>query len=404
MRRLLMLVMSLAVVAPTLGRAADNANRVLLGNKAVQRELKLSEEQQAKLDAILEDIEAEIQAKLKDAKVGKPDDRREIESEIADAVVARHGTRMQAVLNQEQAIRDWQIGAQASGPAVFNNNRTRRVLQLTPQQLAQMAELSEKMIKEVTSLATNVDKSIAEVKQGAAAAEQNYYQACLALLTAKQRQDFVELLGKPFDQELLSRLAGKKPRSMTFVSGLTGQNQYALVNIPDTRQQLALTDAQASQLQALLKKSDADLTEVRLRVLKSTEQDFAELELDEQRRLVKVILEGAAAIQGETRRKVWQILDAQQREVLDKTLVRLAGARSIESESIASMVKLTADQKAGFAKLMAAFEQKASPLRVVRAQRDFDHETFDKLLAELESAIRALLTPEQLGQLEAMGK
>ena len=280
----------------SIGMSGDNRNRTLLGNRAVQRELKLSEEQQAKIDKILAEIEEEIERGVKATGVTKqdaPDKFASVEARIAESIIAEHTSRLQAILDQGQALRLWQIGAQASGPDVFYHNRTKRVLNFTRPQLERMAELSDKMVEEVKQLATDVDMDLKEIKQRVVLANKKLFDATLALLSAQQRQSFDQLLGPPFDLELLERADGVKPRSLTFIHGLSGQNQYILANSSETRRQLGLTGEQSEKIQSLVKKADEDLTELRLGTLKSTKVDFAELGLDEKRQVVRTILDGA---------------------------------------------------------------------------------------------------------------
>src|SRR4029079_5104637 len=80
-----------AYFAGTVGLAADNASRTLFGNRAVQRELGLSEEQQKKIDKILADIEQQIALEMK-ARGNSSKDVRDLadrEEEVSDAVLAK---------------------------------------------------------------------------------------------------------------------------------------------------------------------------------------------------------------------------------------------------------------------------------------------------------------------------
>lgn len=392
------------IAAPTFCTGTETSNRTLLGNKAVQEELKLTADQQAKIAAILSELEDEIEGSLKAQSAdGKESDDID-ESEIVNSALAKYGPRLQAVLDKDQANRLWQIGAQASGLAVFNNNRTRRVLNLNRSQQEKMADLSDKMVQEVTQLATDPTKNIKEIQEKAKLAEENCRKEYLKLLTDEQRRRFDELLGKPFDLDLLKHADGKKRRSLTFIFGLTGETQFVLTSQPDVRKELALTAEQAEQIQSLAKKADQDVTALRLSTLNAVKADFSEVKDEEKTRIAKTILDGAASINRETNDKVWQILNSEQRDVLNKRLVQLIGARALDSQPIAALLKLTPEQKTAYAKLSAEFDTKTATLRVVRNPTDFDQQTFDKHLSELEKAIRAILTAEQSQQLDKLAK
>ena len=68
------------------------------------------------------------------------------------------------------------------------------------------------------------------------------------------------------------------------------------------------------------------------------------------------------------------------------------------------MLNITEEQKTSIANLFSEFEQTTAPGRVVRAQSDFDYDSFDKQLKELESKIRSVLSPEQRDQIDKLGK
>ena len=397
------LLLSLASEEPA--SAADTANRTLIGNRAVRRELGLSKRQQETIDRILTEMEDEIQTGLKAALAEKPlakDAAESIEEKIAGEAIARHRTRVMEVLDDEQANRFWQIGAQSAGPAVFNNNRVRRVLKLSDEQRQVMSKLSEKMTEQVQQLALDVAMPISEVKEKADLAQQNFMRDLLALLTEQQRRDFDRLLGEPFDRELLRHSDGTKPRSLTFVFGLSGQNPWQLAVIPAMRQTLALSDEQLQQIESLAKQADKDLTKLRLATLNGAAADFSDLPLKEKQRVVRAILDGAAASDVEMNQKVWQILDQKQCDRLQALLVQTVGARAIASASIAEVLKLSAEQRASFAKLNAEFEKKTAVMRVVRSHADFDHKAYDDQFANLEKETQALLTDQQRRQLETL--
>ena len=196
---------------------------------------------------------------------------------------------------------------------------------------------------------------------------------------------------------------GAETRSFSFVFGLSGQNQYALLNLPEIRQQIALSREQAKQIQSLLKKADEEVTAVRLKTLKSIDSDFAELEADEKVRLVQTILANVKLLNVEANRKVLKVLNADQVNTLHKSLVQTIGVRAIESEPIGLMIKLTSEQKSNFDQLMNEFEKETAPLRVVRRQADFDAEIFEEKLVALDEKLKSILTAEQIQELRKLG-
>lgn len=388
-------------LAPCHADAADKRNRTLFGNRAVQRDLKLTAEQQAEITRLLDEMEAEIARQVKEAAEKK---QNETEEDIATAVLTRQGPRLQQVLNKQQAVRLWQIGAQASGPDVFHNDRVARVLEYTPDQVKKLADLSEKMAKEVTALALDTKLDPKTLEQKADAAKRECFRASLAVLTEQQQKDLKGLVGRPFNLAMLKYGNGELPRPLTFVFGLTGQNWFVLMSSAETRKELELSKLQTTEFQRILTKADADMTAVRLAVLKGADKDFPDMTAGEQLAVAKKILDSATGIHQDAGRQISKLLTPEQTDKLDKRLVRMIGARSIEADSIAARLKLTDAQKAEFAKLSAKFDERTASLRVVHQQSDFDYQSFDKILKEFEESARAMLTPEQRATLANLAK
>ena len=380
--------------------AEDNANRTLFGNQAVRKELALSAEQQEKIDAILQRMEKEIEVAVALAKVEAGKDGKVDEEAIAGILIQEHGPKAQAVLDEKQVLRLWQIGAQASGVGVFGNNRTQRVLRLTVEQRKQMRALQEAMVKDVTKLATDPTLDIATIRQKADERKQDLYDKYVELLTPQQQKDLRDLLGEPFDPDLLANSAGTKPRSLTFVFGISAQNSHVLLADPKTQQQLGLTEEQIDPYQALMKHEDEQLTAVRLGTLKALKSDFRELDAEEQDRAARTILDGAAKIFAQTNAGVIKILSPRQVEQFDARLVQEIGVRALGSDRIAERLGLSAKQKQAFAAASAEFEHKTATLRVVSSTRRFDSRRADELQKMFEATARALLTAEQAEKLE----
>ncbi|MDB5345118.1 MAG: hypothetical protein JWP89_3495 [Schlesneria sp.] len=396
-RQGLIVVLSL-IFTVSIAHSADKSNRTLFGNAAVQRELKLTDDQKSKINAILSEMEVQIAKAVKAAK-----DDPEQEADIVDSILIQQGPQLEAVLDKQQALRIWQIGLQAGGSAMFNSGRVRRVLNLTTEQLTKMSDESEKSVKRVTLLAKDPSVDRETIEEQAEIAKQESLKSSLAVLTARQRADLQVLLGKPFDVELLKYPDGQAPRPLTFVFGIDGKNAFLLVNSP-LKQELELSESQSKQIKEALQKNDKNLTSIRLSVLKGADKSFPDLSIDEQRRLVQTILAESASVHRETKQEVLQILSTDQRHQLEQAIVRLIGARAIEFDTIATRLQLTAEQTATVAKRIAEFEETTAPLRVVRDQSKFESLTFDKQLGKLEAALRGILTPEQAKALVQLGK
>lgn len=195
----------LAAGAASTCNGGDGPSRTLFGSKAVQKELKLTDAQQKQVEAIVLTVETRIADAEKEATKASEDPRvvERIYRELEGRVLAEEGGRFMALLDKEQALRFWQIGAQSAGRKVFGNNRVLRVLQLSDDQKKAMLEHQDRMMQELTKIVTNVDLDIATVQARADAAERDCYAKMLGVLNEKQKKDFDALLGKPFDVKLL---------------------------------------------------------------------------------------------------------------------------------------------------------------------------------------------------------
>jgi len=202
--RCLFVVLILWTSSPP-AHAAEISNRTLLGNSAVRRELRLTAEQKEKVDVVLREIEKQVARRMAErpAKGADAPDSALGEEEISDVVIAEYSPQLQVLLDEHQRRRLWQIGAQASGFAVFANEHVQRVLQWTPEQRRQITALGDKLVEDGVKVYMDADLKLTEVEKRADLLKQKYYDDALALLTTKQRKDFDELLGERFDLKLL---------------------------------------------------------------------------------------------------------------------------------------------------------------------------------------------------------
>lgn len=380
---------------------ADAPSRTLLGHRAVQRELKLTAEQQTKIASLLVEIDREIALRVN---ATAADPVKLSEDAITNEVLAKRGPELQQALTSRQANRLWEISMQASGPGVFGNNRIVRALKLTPEQTERLAEEADKMVDEVTRLALDVDQDGKLIEQKANAAKKECLKASLSVLTDQQRQDLAALMGRPFNLELLKVPNDQLPRPLTFVFGLNGQNAFVLLSSPDVRKELGLSPAQAREFSAILRRADMALTDLRVKTLQGADTDFFDASPATQLKIVRKILDGAKTTHSETADQVRKLLTPEQLVRLEKHLVRTIGARAIEFAPIADRLKVTDQQQAAFATLVEDFDEQTAALRVVYEQKYFDYQEFDRALAKLEAATRALLTPDQAKALVDIAK
>jgi hypothetical protein len=402
-RQILAILIALSCVSVTAATASaddDAPNWELFLNRAVQRELKLSSEQQAQTDKLIEELKAatEMQTTRGDGK-----DKERYQKRFA-AELEKQGRRFMKLLKPEQQERLWQIDLQAVGRdrALFFD-RVRKSLQLTEKQTADIDQIIDETKAGFLKLAEDYTLDVNTLKERFEQAKQDCLKRELALLSDQQRKKFEELFGKPFDLELLENASGVKPRALTVIFPSRGHSATFLLGSPATQQAIGLSAEQVAQLKEILDRANRDLTAVRLGILKKSDTDFRDLSLDEKRKTAKKILAEAEPLRRAATQDVLKVLTPEQAAKFDDQAIKIFGPRAIEADSIAARLKLSDDQKAAFAKLVAEFDDTTAPLIVVRRQSDLDQQ-YDVEMRKLDAAILALLTAQQREMLESKAK
>ena len=378
---------------------ADEVDFKLCVNKAVQRELGLSAAQQANVDKLLKEMDDESWYIVQGD--GRDEERiRDLQAKL----MARQGQKFVEMLDRNQQARFWQIALQSRGrERAMMGDRARTSLKLTDPQKKEIDQIIEEAGTGIRKLATDTSLGPREMKDRFEQAKLDCLEKELKVLTETQRKEFDELFGKPFDLELLERVDGVKPRALTVIFPSRGNSAYFFLAPDRLQESLGVSSAQATQIEQIVKQADADLTVVRLGVLKKLEKDFRELPEEEKRKVAKSILDAGAPINREAAKELLKILTPDQIAKFDQLAMRNMGPRAIEAESVATRLKLTDEQKAVFAKLTAEFDDTTAPWIVVRRNIDIDRR-YDGETKKLEAAILAILTPEQRQMLESVGK
>lgn len=164
---------------------------MLLSNKSVLKELKVSDEQAEKLSA-LATATMEKNRGLRDL----PPEERQAKMRESQAEMAKG---LDGILKPEQVKRFKQIEIQVAGPNAFGMPRVQEALKLTDEQKEKVRGISQETREAMTGLREEFQndregamKKMAEVRKGAA-------EKAMALLTEDQKKDWKELTGEPFD-------------------------------------------------------------------------------------------------------------------------------------------------------------------------------------------------------------
>jgi hypothetical protein len=189
----------------------------LLRLEPVQSELKLSEEQIKKADAVAETLTGEMRSQYGELRdISDPQQRRVKMVELGKQLDEKSREQLRDVLSQEQLIRLYQIRLQVRGPVYgLNHPWVAGRLELTDQQKEKVAELDKAtQAKTRKAMAGLRDLSreerrekFGEIGEKLAALRGEANEQALKLLTDDQREAFTKMQGKKID---LASLRGQR--------------------------------------------------------------------------------------------------------------------------------------------------------------------------------------------------
>ncbi len=176
------------------GGGGMGGGAMLLSNKSVQKELKVSDEQVEKLNTLA----TETMAKNRERFQGFQDlSQEERQSKMREAQAELH-KGLDGVLKPEQVKRFKQIELQIGGFNAFGQPRVQEALKLTDEQKTKVREISEEARgampsrEDFQSDREAAMKKRAEISKGAT-------EKVTALLTEDQKKEWKDLAGEPFD-------------------------------------------------------------------------------------------------------------------------------------------------------------------------------------------------------------
>jgi Spy/CpxP family protein refolding chaperone len=181
----------------------------LLSLEQVQKELKLSEDQIAKVKEIGEKLRTEMReqfAGLRD--IQDVQERRTKMTEASNQFDEKARGQFREVLSQEQMMRLYQIRLQVRGAVYALNNRwVADRLKLTDEQKKKAAELekaTEEKVSEASSPLRNLSQEerrekMAELREKISKMRSEAEQKAVGLLTAEQKETFEKMKGEKIE-------------------------------------------------------------------------------------------------------------------------------------------------------------------------------------------------------------
>jgi Spy/CpxP family protein refolding chaperone len=176
-----------------MGRDLERLNRPY-----VLQELKVTDSQRARIDAVMADLRRE-QAKSLPPWGELSRAQREAEIEKLGRMVEQAHDQVAAILTPSQMQRLRQIHFQYEGAFALREDDIAAELGLTPQQRQQIQKIYREHIRAVTvpaSLARDPKAERAEVRRFRQVYQRNQ-RRILAVLTGEQRDRFLQMLGRP---------------------------------------------------------------------------------------------------------------------------------------------------------------------------------------------------------------
>lgn len=178
---------------------------MLLGNKGVQKELKLSDEQIKKIDEFTQ----KNGEKMREAfQAGDREKTQEIMKEIA----TESQKFIKDNLNADQQKRIKQIQRQTMRAAAFNDEETAKELKLTDEQKDDIKKLNDDLGSQVRELRQGVDfqdqEKMQEIRKKSDSLQKEVMEKIAKMLTPDQKKAWKELTGEPFEVRFEGRGGG----------------------------------------------------------------------------------------------------------------------------------------------------------------------------------------------------
>jgi len=183
----------------------------LLRLEQVQKELKLSDEQKAKVKEIGDRLRAEMRGQYSGLREMDDEQRRAKIAELRDQRDAKAREQLREVLPREQLIRLYQIRLHVAGPVYgLNNEYVANRLKLTPEQKEKAAAIDKDTQKKTYELFRGLyrlsqeerSEKFREIHDKYGKIRSDANKQALGLLTAAQKEALENLEGEKFQLQM----------------------------------------------------------------------------------------------------------------------------------------------------------------------------------------------------------
>jgi hypothetical protein len=181
------------------GFGMGGGGAMLLSNKGVQQELKVTDEQAKKLDAFAQDMMEKNRERFSGLQDLSADERRAKMQDLTKTMTAEVKKGVADILKPEQAKRFEQIQLQTMGANAFAMPNVQESLKFTAEQKSKITELNTDIGQQMRDARQAAgDDREAAMKKMTEIRKQSAEKA-MALLTDDQKKSWKEMTGTPFE-------------------------------------------------------------------------------------------------------------------------------------------------------------------------------------------------------------
>jgi Spy/CpxP family protein refolding chaperone len=181
------------------GMFGGGGGAFLLSNKGVQQELKASDAQAEKLDALAQELGQKQREEFKKLQDLSQDEQREKRAELTRSINVEMRKSLADILKAEQLKRFEQIQLQQGGTNAFATPRVEEELKLTDAQKSKIREINEDQVQAMRDAFQGGQSDRAAAMQKIAAIRKQGMEKVVALLSDDQKKAWKDLTGEPFE-------------------------------------------------------------------------------------------------------------------------------------------------------------------------------------------------------------
>lgn len=195
------------------GQRGGGGLAMLLLNKSVQDELKISTDQADKVRETISQVNAKYKEDLSKLRDLSEEERREKGRELRTKISDEVMKSLAEVLKPEQVTRLKQIELQQRGIRAFTSEDVQKQLKLTDEQKEKIKSITEASQKEMRELFRGSgDGNPEEARKKITALRKDALDKALDVLNANQRKEWKAMTGEPFEVKFEMRPRDGKPR------------------------------------------------------------------------------------------------------------------------------------------------------------------------------------------------